>query len=117
MPEQRSAQATVRSGVGESAAARVGPPPTRRFQRTAGTRGVGTGLGSAFAASPKSGSNDLRADPKLAPYSFYWAARADIERRDGRGEEARALYARAVELAKSRAERLSYERRLQKLGN
>jgi RNA polymerase sigma factor (sigma-70 family) len=59
----------------------------------------------------------LAGDPKLAEYSFYWAARADIERRGGRTAEARALYERAVALAKSGAERGSYERRLRELEN
>jgi RNA polymerase sigma-70 factor (ECF subfamily) len=54
----------------------------------------------------------LAGDPKLAGYSFYWAACADIERRAGRTVEARALYRRAAALATSPAERLSYERRL-----
>lgn len=54
----------------------------------------------------------LADDPKLAGYSFYWAARADIERRAGRGREATAFYARAIALARSRAERVSYERRI-----
>jgi RNA polymerase sigma-70 factor (ECF subfamily) len=58
----------------------------------------------------------LAGEPKLAQYSFYWAARADIERRAGRGE-ARALYQRAAALARSRAERVSYERRLRDLGD
>jgi len=53
--------------------------------------------------------------PKFARYSFYWAARADIERRTGRAAEAAPLYRRAVALAKGRAERLSYERRLRDL--
>jgi RNA polymerase sigma factor (sigma-70 family) len=52
----------------------------------------------------------LADEPKLAHYSFYWAARADVERRAGR--DPRAFYARAIALAKSRAERVSYERRL-----
>ncbi len=59
----------------------------------------------------------LAADPKLAQYSFYWAARADLERRCGRFDEAAALYGRAIALAKSRAERVSYERRLRDAGN
>lgn len=53
----------------------------------------------------------LAHDPKLAEYSFYWAARADIERRAGTAA-AKPLYERAVALAKSHAERFSYERRL-----
>ncbi len=59
----------------------------------------------------------LEGDPKLAGYSFYWAARADIERRSGRTSEARTLYQRAATLAKSGAERRSYERRLRQLEN
>jgi RNA polymerase sigma-70 factor (ECF subfamily) len=53
----------------------------------------------------------LEGDPKLAAYSFYWAARADIERRSGRGADAEALYLRAIALARSDAERRSYETR------
>jgi RNA polymerase sigma factor (sigma-70 family) len=59
----------------------------------------------------------LEDDPKLEGYSFYWAARADIERRSGRAPEAVALYRRAVTLAKSGAERRSYARRLRELEN
>jgi RNA polymerase sigma factor (sigma-70 family) len=55
--------------------------------------------------------------PKLTRYSFFWAACADIERRAGRTAEARALYQRAMTLAESRAERLSYERRVRNLEN
>jgi RNA polymerase sigma-70 factor (ECF subfamily) len=55
---------------------------------------------------------DLANEPKLAEYSFYWAARADIERRAGHVALAGTFYRRAIELAKSRAERLSYERRI-----
>jgi RNA polymerase sigma factor (sigma-70 family) len=61
--------------------------------------------------------NQLAAEPKLLRYSFFWAARADLERRSGRASEALAFYQRAVELAPSRAERLSYERRLRELGH
>jgi RNA polymerase sigma factor (sigma-70 family) len=60
---------------------------------------------------------DLADEPKLAHYSFYWAARADIERRCGRMAEARAFYERAVEHAKSGAERRSYERRLRSVSD
>jgi len=59
----------------------------------------------------------LADDPKLAQYSFFWAALADIERRARHTAEARTLYERAIALAKSRAERLSYERRLRSLEN
>lgn len=54
----------------------------------------------------------LSEEPRLAQYSFFWAARADIERRSGRAERADDYYRRAIQLAKSRAERASYERRL-----
>ncbi|MGZ3455592.1 MAG: RNA polymerase sigma factor [Polyangiales bacterium] len=65
----------------------------------------------------RSALTPLESDPKLANYSFYWAARADIERRSGRTQEAKALYQRAITLAKSRAERLSYEKRMRTLEN
>jgi RNA polymerase sigma factor (sigma-70 family) len=70
------------------------------------TRGLDAGR-AALAA--------LAGEPKLAAYSFYWAARADVERRAGRSGEARALYERAAALAKSEAERRSYQRRLAEL--
>ncbi len=57
----------------------------------------------------------LAEDAKLAEYSFFWAARADVERRSRRGEEARAFYRRASALARSRPERITYERRLAEL--
>ncbi|HEX4340671.1 MAG TPA: sigma-70 family RNA polymerase sigma factor [Polyangiaceae bacterium] len=57
----------------------------------------------------------LEDEPKLAAYSFYWAARADIERRSGHVTKATAFYRRAISLAKSRAERVSYERRVRGL--
>jgi RNA polymerase sigma-70 factor (ECF subfamily) len=78
------------------------------------------GLALAELRGPDAGREALASladDPKLAAYSFFWAARADIERRSGHTAEARALYQRAVALAKSRAERLSYERRLRDLEN
>lgn len=59
----------------------------------------------------------LDADPRLARYSFHWAARADLERRAGRLAEARSLYERAVALASSHAERESYARRLRALAS
>jgi len=55
-------------------------------------------------------------DDKLAAYPFFWAARADIERRAGRPTEARPLYERAISLSRSRAEREAYQRRLDRLG-
>src|SRR5678815_1278769 len=57
----------------------------------------------------------LAEEPNLAGYSFLWAALADLERRAGRPTEAATFYRRAMAGARSPAERLSYERRLQKL--
>jgi RNA polymerase sigma-70 factor (ECF subfamily) len=54
----------------------------------------------------------LANDPKLSDYPFYWAARADLERRAERLATARSDYERAIALARSPAERVSYERRL-----
>ena len=86
---------------------------------TALTPGPVVALNRAVAVTelhgPQAGRNALAPlanDPKLAGYSFYWAARADIERRAGGRNEAQAHYERAAALAKSRAERLSYERRI-----
>ena len=59
----------------------------------------------------------LKDDARLARYSFFWAALADLERRSGNIAQARALYERAASLAESRAERVSYERRIAKLDN
>jgi RNA polymerase sigma factor (sigma-70 family) len=54
----------------------------------------------------------LADDPKLANYPFYWAARADMERRAAHQATARSDYKRAIALARTPAERVSYERRL-----
>jgi RNA polymerase sigma factor (sigma-70 family) len=59
----------------------------------------------------------LAGDARLARYSFYWAACADLARRGGDPAEAVARYRRAIALARSRAERVSYERRVQVLEN
>jgi RNA polymerase sigma-70 factor (ECF subfamily) len=52
----------------------------------------------------------------LADYHFAHSARADLCRRLGRAEEARAAYARALELARQEPERRFLERRLTALG-
>ncbi len=57
----------------------------------------------------------LEAEPKLVAYSFYWASRADLARRGERGGAARGYYAHAIRLAKSSAERRSYQRRIDAL--
>ncbi|HEX2730591.1 MAG TPA: sigma-70 family RNA polymerase sigma factor [Polyangiaceae bacterium] len=58
----------------------------------------------------------LETETSLQSYSFYWAARADLERRGAHYEPARVHYLRATTLAKSRAERVCYERKLAALG-
>jgi RNA polymerase sigma-70 factor (ECF subfamily) len=55
---------------------------------------------------------ELAADRKLDSYPFFWAARADIERRAQALEAARTYYRRAIQLARNPAERVAYERRL-----
>jgi RNA polymerase sigma factor (sigma-70 family) len=57
----------------------------------------------------------LAGDRKLSTYPFYWAARADLERRAEQSEAARSSYERAIAFSRSSAERVSYERRLQLL--
>jgi predicted RNA polymerase sigma factor len=54
----------------------------------------------------------LANDARLARYSLFWAARADLERRAGRPDDARALWERALSLARTDAERGAYQRRL-----
>jgi RNA polymerase sigma factor (sigma-70 family) len=60
---------------------------------------------------------EIETDARLQSYPFFWAARADLERRAGRPDEARRLYVRAAELARSRAERVAYQRKLTQLTN
>ena len=57
----------------------------------------------------------LASDRKLSMYPFYWAARADLERRAEQPAAARTSYQRAIAFARSSAERVSYERRLELL--
>lgn len=54
-------------------------------------------------------------EQRISTYPFYWGALADLERRSGRSSEARRLYERAIGLSRSRAERISYERKLKLL--
>jgi RNA polymerase sigma factor (sigma-70 family) len=54
----------------------------------------------------------LANDARLLRYSLFWAARADLERRAGRPDDARALWERALSLARTDAERGAYQRRL-----
>ena len=57
----------------------------------------------------------LAGERKLSRYPFYWAARADLERRAGCHAAAREHYEHAIALARSPAERESFERRIQSL--
>jgi RNA polymerase sigma factor (sigma-70 family) len=57
----------------------------------------------------------LAGDRKLSTYPFYWAARADLERRAKEPAAARSSYERAIAFSRSSAERVSYERRLELL--
>jgi RNA polymerase sigma-70 factor (ECF subfamily) len=57
----------------------------------------------------------LAGERKLSRYPFYWAARADLERRAGFHTAAREFYEQAVALARSPAERVSFERRIESL--
>jgi len=88
---------------------RIAPSPVVALNRAlavAEFRGLDAGR-AALAA--------LADDAKLAGYPFFWGARADVERRAGRPDEARPLYERAVGLSRSRAEREAYQRRLDQL--
>lgn len=58
----------------------------------------------------------LRDEPRLQRYPFYWAALADVDRRRGDAIRVRGHYERAILLSRSRAERVSHERRLLALG-
>ena len=57
----------------------------------------------------------LAGERKLSRYPFYWAARADLERRAGRHTAARENYEHAIALARSPAERVSFQRRIESL--
>ena len=73
----------------------------------------------AMAHGPAAGLaivDDLRAVPSLRDYRILPATRADLLRRLGRLDEARAEYERALELTENRAERAFLERRLAECG-
>jgi RNA polymerase sigma-70 factor (ECF subfamily) len=59
----------------------------------------------------------LLSGDELADYRFAHAARADLCRRLGRADEARAAYRRALELTRQAPERRFLERRLGELGS
>ncbi|MEP7058908.1 MAG: DUF6596 domain-containing protein [Caldimonas sp.] len=58
----------------------------------------------------------LEGDPRLAEYQPYWAARADLLARLGRGAEAAVAYQRAIGLERDPAVRRFLEQRAQRLG-
>jgi RNA polymerase sigma factor (sigma-70 family) len=79
-------------------------------------------LNRALAVAERDGVEEGRrelialvGEQKLSRYPFYWAARADLERRAGHHAAARDSYERAIALARSPAERVSYERRIESL--
>jgi predicted RNA polymerase sigma factor len=79
-------------------------------------------LNRALAVAERDGVDEgrreliaLEHEPKLSRYPFYWAARADVERRAGRHAAAREHYEQAIALARSTAERTSFERRIESL--
>jgi RNA polymerase sigma factor (sigma-70 family) len=57
----------------------------------------------------------LAGESKLSRYPFYWAARADLDRRAGHHADARENYEHAIALSRSPAERVSFERRIELL--
>jgi RNA polymerase sigma-70 factor (ECF subfamily) len=79
-------------------------------------------LNRALAVAERDGVDEgrrelvaLAGEPKLSRYPFYWAARADLERRAGSHAAAREYYEHAIELARSTAERAAFERRIELL--
>jgi RNA polymerase sigma factor (sigma-70 family) len=79
-------------------------------------------LNRALALAERDGADEgrralmaLAGERKLSTYPFYWAARADLERRAEQPAAARSSYERAIAFARNSAERVSYERRLELL--
>jgi RNA polymerase sigma-70 factor (ECF subfamily) len=79
-------------------------------------------LNRALAVAERDGVDEgrralmaLAGDRKLSTYPFYWAARADLERRAEQPAAARSSYENAIAFARNAAERVSYERRLELL--
>lgn len=79
-------------------------------------------LNHALAVAERDGVDEgrrqliaLAGERKLSRYPFYWAARADLERRAGRHAAARQDYEHAIVLARSPAERVAFERRIESL--
>jgi RNA polymerase sigma-70 factor (ECF subfamily) len=79
-------------------------------------------LNHALAVAERDGVDEgcreliaLADEPKLSRYPFYWAARADLERRAGHHAAARKDYEHAIALARSPAESTAFERRIESL--
>ena len=90
--------------------ARVEPSPVIELNRA---------VAVAMRDGPESGLDlidDLLGRGELEDYQPAHAARADLCRRLGRAEKARAAYRRALELTRQGAEREFLERRLRELG-
>jgi RNA polymerase sigma-70 factor (ECF subfamily) len=68
-------------------------------------------------AAGREALEEIRSDRRLFEYPFFWSALAEIERRAGKLEPARAHYQRAIRLARNAAERVAYERKLRLLGH
>jgi RNA polymerase sigma-70 factor (ECF subfamily) len=87
--------------------ARVAPSPVVELNRAAAV---------AMAEGPTQGLSLIDRIEGLDDYYLLHAARADLLRRDGRGDEAAASYRRALELATNPVERSFFERRLAEVG-
>ena len=90
------------------------PSPVVRVNRAvAESRARGADAGLALLEPLAS---DGRTGARLDAYQPYHAARADLLRQAGRRDEARAAYARAIELCRDASERHFLERRRAALG-
>ena len=87
----------------------LAPGPVVAFNRALAVtelRGAEAGL-AAIAA--------IANDTRLRAYSFYWAGRGELAGRTGDADAARGHYTQAMVLARSRSERVAYERKLRRL--
>ena len=90
--------------------ARIAPSPVVEVNRAVAV-GMGRGpLAGLDVLAP------LLGDPRLSAYQPLHAARAELLRRTGRTDEARAAVTRAIELTANEVERAELERRAQALG-
>ncbi|HEX2103430.1 MAG TPA: RNA polymerase sigma factor [Solirubrobacteraceae bacterium] len=81
--------------------------------------GVNRAVAVGMAKGPRAGLcllDALGADPRIAAYQPFHAARAELLRRDGVAPEAAAAYTRAIELTANQVERAELERRRAALG-